>query len=201
MQRTFATLFVSGEHIVKHFAWTLFLIALTAFVQPASADGLFVVTSPAFKDGDLVPATYALSGPGIDGTDCGGQGFSPPLQWANPPTGTQSFALIIFDVDGARGAGVTHWVAYNLPATKLSVAQGEGAAGSATLTNGKNTHGTAEDRGFCPPKGDAPHHYVMTVYALDLPPTLAPGLTRDDTLAAIKGHVLRLASVVARYAR
>jgi phosphatidylethanolamine-binding protein (PEBP) family uncharacterized protein len=39
------------------------------------------------------------------------------------------------------------------------------------------------------------------VYALDLPPTLALGLTRDDVLAAIKGHVLRLASIVGRYGR
>ena len=186
---------------MKRFAVTLFLIAVAAFARPASAGGLFTLTSPAFKDGDLVAATYAFNGPGLDGTQCGGQDLSPPLQWVNAPAATQSFALIIFDVDGLGGAGVTHWVAYNLPATKLSVAQGEGMAGATTLTNGKNRRGTSEFRGFCPSQGDAPHHYVMTVYALDLPPTLAPGLTRDDVLAAIKGHVLRLASIVGRYGR
>lgn len=185
---------------MKRLALVLFA-TLAMLGRPAFADQLFVVSSPAFKDGDLVPATYAFKGLGLDGTECGGDGFSPPLQWANPPAGVQSFALIIFDVDGAHGAGITHWVAYNLPATKLSVAQGEGTADATTLTSGKNTHGTELFRGFCPPKGDAPHHYVITVYALDLSPALAPGMTRDDALSAFKGHVLRLASIVARYGR
>jgi Raf kinase inhibitor-like YbhB/YbcL family protein len=186
---------------VKHFAALLILTIVATFTRPASADGVFTITSPAFQDGDLVAATYAFKGPGLDGTDCGGDDLSPPLQWSDPPAATQSFALVIFDVDGRLGAGVTHWVAYNMPATKLSVAQGEGTADATTLANGKNTRGTSEFRGFCPPKGDAPHHYVMTVYALDLPPSLALGMTRDDLLAAINHHVLGLASIVGRFGR
>jgi Raf kinase inhibitor-like YbhB/YbcL family protein len=186
---------------MKRLAAMLCFVTLGGFGHAAFADTVFTVTSPAFKDGDLVAATYAFNGHAADGSACGGQNSSPPLQWANPPAGTQSFALMIFDVDGAKGAGVTHWVAYNLPAAKLSVAQGEGAAAATTLTNGKNVRGVAEFHGFCPTLGDAPHHYVITLYALDLPPTLPAALTRDDALAAMKGHILRLASIVARFGR
>ncbi|HEY0798934.1 MAG TPA: YbhB/YbcL family Raf kinase inhibitor-like protein [Candidatus Baltobacteraceae bacterium] len=186
---------------MKSVAAALLFASVIALARPAAADGSFVVTSPAFHDGDLAASTYADKGLAVDNTSCGGEGVSPPLQWTNVPDGTQSFALVIFDVDARGGAGVVHWVAYNMAATKTSVTPGEGAPGGTTLTGGTNTAGTTQFHGFCPPKGDAPHHYVMTIFALDLPPTLTPGLTRDDLLAAMKHHVLRLASVVARYGR
>jgi hypothetical protein len=168
---------------------------------PAVADGVFQIASPAFKDGDILPSTFVYSGIGNDKTECGGQNESPPLAWANAPAGTQSFALVIFDPDGFNGLGVAHWVAYNIPPTKTSVALGEGAPDATTLTNGTQQYGALGFRGFCPPKGQSLHHYVMTVYALDLPPKLAAGMTRAELLAALDKHILRASSIVGRVAR
>jgi Raf kinase inhibitor-like YbhB/YbcL family protein len=170
--------------------------------QPAHAAGdVFQITSPAFKDGDVLPATYVFDGLGIDKTPCGGQNQSPPLRWENAPAGTQSFALVVFDPDGFNGLGVTHWVEYNLAPSKTSVAQGEGAPDATMMTSGKHQYGAPGFRGFCPPKGQSLHHYVMTVYALDLPPTLPAGMTRAELLAAIDKHVLRASSIVGRVGR
>jgi Raf kinase inhibitor-like YbhB/YbcL family protein len=174
---------------------------LLACVSTAVADGIFQVSSSAFADGDIVPATFAFSGIGIDKTQCGGQNQSPPLAWSNAPAGTKSFAVVIFDVDGFFGQGVTHWVAYNIAPSQTTVAQGAGTAPDPPFTSGKQSYGQIGFRGFCPPKGQSLHHYVVTVYALDLPPALAPGMTRAELLAAIDQHVLRLSSIVARFAR
>jgi phosphatidylethanolamine-binding protein (PEBP) family uncharacterized protein len=55
---------------------------------------------------------------------------------------------------------------------------------------------------MCAPVGDVPHHYTMTVVATDLEPSaLPPGLTRDELLAALKGHALEGQSIVGRYGR
>ena len=57
-------------------------------------------------------------------------------------------------------------------------------------------------RGAWPPVGDSPHHYILSVFALDLEPNAyAGGMTRDELLAAIKGHILAESSVIATYAR
>jgi Raf kinase inhibitor-like YbhB/YbcL family protein len=186
---------------MKRTLWIVLCACLVAAPLRVSADGVFQMSSPAFKDGDLLPATYVFSGTGIDKTPCGGQNQSPPLAWSNAPAGTRSFALVIFDVDGFKGLGVAHWVAYNISPEKTSVALGEGAPDTKTLTSGKHQYGQLGFRGFCPPKGSSLHHYVMTVYALELAPSLAPGLTRAELLAAIDGHILGSSSIVGRLAR
>ncbi len=62
--------------------------------------------------------------------------------------------------------------------------------------------GVAAYRGMCPPVGDVPHHYVLTVIASDLAPgTLPAGLDRNALLAALKGHALGGQSVIGRYGR
>jgi len=186
---------------MNRWLYSLAVVSLLALAAPAASDDAFQMSSPAFKDGDLLPATYLYDSIGVDKTACGGQNQSPPLAWVNPPAGTQSFALVIFDPDGMNGTGVTHWVAYNLPPAKTSVALGEGAPGAGAFTNGLQQFGLLGYRGPCPPKGQSPHHYVMTVYALDLPPTLATGMTRAELLAALDKHILRASSIVGRVVR
>ncbi len=125
---------------------------------------------------------------------------SPALQWRNPPAGTQSFALTIFDPAGAKGFGVVHWVQYGIPSSVMSVA--EGRPSPAGSVGGINRTGHDGYFGMCPPVGDAPHPYVVQVWALDLAPgALPPGLTRDGLLAAMKDHVLTATSIVLRYGR
>ncbi len=157
----------------------------------------FEITSPSFTDGGMLTAANAASANG-----CGGQNVSPGFEWSGAPSAAKSFAVIMFDPDGAKGLGVVHWVAYDIPASRSSLSEGEGANPSGHFTGGKNTAGTTVYRGPCPPLGDNPHHYVISLYALDLPPgTLAPGISRDELLAAIRPHILAEASIVGRYGR
>lgn len=184
----------------KIFVAVLFSLALS--VQAAVAADRFNVVSPAFKDGDLVTQTsYLGNRVSGDGSQCGGTDVSPPLAWSNAPTGTLSFALTIVDIDGGMGQGSIHWVAYNIAPTQTVMNENAWRAPSFPFAQGKLASGFTGYRGFCPPKSDIAHHYVMTVYALDLPPTLAADLTRSDLLAAINTHSLGVASIVARIAR
>jgi Raf kinase inhibitor-like YbhB/YbcL family protein len=155
------------------------------------------VGSSAFPDNGVMPAEHAGAG------ECGGKNVSPPVAWSNLPAKTRSVAVLIFDPDGAAGLGVSHWVAYNIAAERGELKAGEGQAGSNfNFTMGPNVAGAPAYRGMCPPVGDRPHHYVMTVVATDLAPGALPaGLARDALAAALKGHALGGQSVVGLYSR
>lgn len=155
------------------------------------------VSSSSFAEGGVIPKLHA----GNSG-DCGGKGVSPQVAWSNLPAGTKSVAVFMVDPDGANGLGVSHWVAYNIAADRGQLKQGEGQIDGAGATVGKNVSGATAYRGMCPPIGDVPHHYVITVVATGLDSSaLPPGLTRDELLAALKGHALGAQSTVGRYSR
>ena len=119
---------------------------------------------------------------------------------SNAPPSTKSFALIMIDPDGARGMGSVHWVAYNIPAARKSLKEGEGNREAKDVTEGKNSRGTNGYTGPCGPPADAPHHYIIQLLALDIAAgTLQPGLDRDGLLKMINGHSLGPASLVVRY--
>ena len=162
----------------------------------------FSVTSSAFKDGDVWPAKFAGADPGRTNPPCPGQNVSPPLAWSNPPAKTQSYAILMFDPDGGNGLGASHWLAYNIPLSKTSLAEGEASASPKEFTGGKNNAGHDHYFGPCGPSGHSLHHYVITVIATDLEVgKLKAGLARDELLAELKGHTLAPASIVGRYTR
>ena len=131
-------------------------------------------------------------------TDCGGENVSPPLAWCNVPAGTKSFALIVFDPDGAKGSGAVHWVAYGIAADRAGLPEGFGSQDGGDFIGGKGSAGNAIYMGPCPIPGHT-NHYIFSLYALDLERTaLAPGLGREQLLAAINGHVLDIGSIVGR---
>src|ERR1041384_5206172 len=77
----------------------------TAEAQATEVNMSLQITSNAFANGQSIPVKYG----------CKGNNISPDLAWSEPPTGTQSFALIVDDPDAPMGTWV-HWVVYNLPA-------------------------------------------------------------------------------------
>jgi Raf kinase inhibitor-like YbhB/YbcL family protein len=174
--------------------------AVVAVVVPlglAVAAEPFAVSSPAFKDGDVWPAKYAGPQP-----RCPGDDVSPPLQWSSAPPATKSFALVMYDPDGGNGTGTAHWVAYDIPSAKTSLAQGEGSKTPSEWVGGKTSSGSDKYTGPCGPAGHSLHHYVITVIATDIMPgVLKPGLTRDELLQQLRGHALAPASIVGRYTR
>lgn len=133
---------------------------------------------------------------------CTGENVSPPLAWSNAPEKTRSFVILIDDQSGMDGLGVSHWVAYGIPASVTALAEGEASRESPNYVGGRNVYGAPRYAGPCPRFGGAPQHYVFTLIATDLEPGALPaGLSKPDVLAAIKGHNLRATSLVLRYAQ
>ena len=100
---------------------------------------------------------------------CGGANRSPALEWSAPPGGTRSLAVTMFDPD-APGHGWWHWIVADLPASLRALPAGAGRADGGALPpgafQGRNDFGEIGYGGPCPPAGDPPHHYVITVWAL-----------------------------------
>jgi Raf kinase inhibitor-like YbhB/YbcL family protein len=171
---------------------TALLLTLT---QMASATTMKVSTQ-AFFEGGKVNISAADTPP-----DCGsGKRHNPQVSWSNLPAGTQSMAVMILDVDGHNGLGVSHWVTYNIPAERGGIKEGEALVSVPGITVGKNIAGLSDFRGFCPAPGDQPHHYVLTVIATDLKAGALPeGLTREELMARLNGHALAGRNVVGLY--
>ncbi len=150
----------------------------------------FELTSTAFANGDPIPMKYT----------CDDEGISPPLQWKDPPEGTQSFALISDDPDAPVGTWV-HWVLYNLPASTLSLA--EAVSPDVDLPDGgrhgKNSWGRPGYGGPCPPSGT--HRYFFKLYELDAELALAASWSKDELLGLTEGHILASTETMGVYSR
>lgn len=162
----------------------------------ANAEGLFMLQSPAFADNAVLEKKYA--GNAKENPNCTGENESPALVWSNAPQGTKSYTLIVHDPEGAKGLGVTHLVAYNIPATTTGFAAND-LRDAKGFTGGKNTPGTTAWYGPCPPPGSGAHHYTFTLIATDLDPNLKAGLTREELLAQLKGHALAGTGLIGRF--
>jgi Raf kinase inhibitor-like YbhB/YbcL family protein len=164
--------------------------AETAEADEEGSEMSLTITSPFFKEGDMIPALFT----------CDGEDHSPALSWTAVPPGTASFALICDDPDAPSGDWV-HWVIYDLPAGVAGLP--EKVPGADRLegggVHGKNSWGRLGYGGPCPPGGI--HRYFFKLYALDVTLGLDPGATKADVLKAMKGHVLAEAQLMGRYKR
>jgi len=138
------------------------------------------------EDSALLPAKDA--GNNRQNPNCVGDNISAPLAWSDPPEGTKSFALLLFDPEGRGGLGVSHMVTYGILASVTGFAEGELSNPADKYVGGKSTPGLATYFGPCTPPGDW-HHYTFTLIATDLDPkALRPGMTREELFAALNGH-------------
>jgi len=159
------------------------IVSTSVFVVHAADP--FALTSTTFKDGQLMPRKVANSSDNFKSPNCVGENVSPQLSWTGVPEGTKSFALLMEDPEGRGGLGVHHWVAYGIPASVTSFAEGEVSKPSDKYVGGKSTLNLGTYFGPCTPPG-APHHYTFILVATDLDPKeLPPGLTREELLAKI----------------
>jgi Raf kinase inhibitor-like YbhB/YbcL family protein len=118
--------------------------------------------------------------------------------------GTQSFALLFHDPDAAPGKkyeDVTHWMAFNIPATAKELPAGVSA--DAKLADGtiqiKNTRGQV---GYMGPGAGAAgpyHHYTFQLFALDTKLDLTESATRADVVKAMDGHILGVGVLSGRF--
>ena len=86
---------------------------LLAFSTAAFAEGAFTLQfdnpskNGGFTQNHLLSAPY--------GFGCSGGNASPALSWKNPPAGTKSFVLTVYDKDAPTGLGWMHWVVADIP--------------------------------------------------------------------------------------
>ena len=162
---------------MRHLILPLLLLSTSAL---ADAPRSLTVASSAFVQNTTIPTEYT----------CNGKGISPPLEWTKVPKNTQSIAVLMDDPDAPKGI-LAHWIVTNIPATATALSPNaplpEGAHAMKSDTNGYV--------GPCPPSGT--HHYHFRVFALDQ--RLGTIGSREELLAAIKGHVLAEGELVGLY--
>lgn len=153
------------------------------------------VKSSAFAANKSIPVRYTGDGEDV----------SPPLSWGDVPTGTKSLALICDDPDAPTPSPWVHWVMYNIGADTAGLGEGVPAAAHpsepAGAAQGVNSFGNTGYGGPAPPKGHGLHHYHFKLYALDKDMALDEGLTKEQVLDAIDGHVLGEGELVGTYER
>jgi Raf kinase inhibitor-like YbhB/YbcL family protein len=175
----------------------LVLSLLGAVVHNARAAEPFTLKSPGLEDNAPLPAKDA--GNNKQNPNCVGDNVSASLAWSNPPEGTKSFALLLFDPEGRMGLGVSHMVTYRIPTSVTGFAEGELSNASDKYVGGKSTMGLATYFRPCTPPGDW-HHYTFTLIATDLDSkALQPGMTRDELFAALNGHTKGAAGLIVRF--
>ena len=175
-----------------------FAVPLLATPVARAADVL-TLTSPAIQDNGTLATKNACSDKQRS-PNCVGENISPPLAWSNPPEGTKSFALLLFDPEGRAPAGVSHMVVYGIPADVKGFAEGELSKPSDKFVGGKNLMGVGIYFGPGTPPNTDWHHYTFTLVATDLDPkALQPGMTREELAAALKDHVKGSAGLVTRF--
>jgi Raf kinase inhibitor-like YbhB/YbcL family protein len=152
------------------------------------AAAAFALASLTFRPNSTLPQTTVYN-------RCGGANISPELHWANALRGTRSFALTAYDPDAT--GGWYHWVAYNIPASTGRLAAG---ARLPLIELGASSFKQLGYGGPCPPPGKV-HHYIFTLYALDVRRIGPTGMTGPRLEAALRRHVLARAILTGLYAR
>jgi Raf kinase inhibitor-like YbhB/YbcL family protein len=164
----------------------------TAVITNIGRPQVDTLSSSAFAPSGSIPTKYT----------CEGAGISPPLKWSGARAGTKSFALIVEDPDAPDPAKptrvVSHWVAYNIPASTTALAENASKAGMpAGSAQGSNERGTQGYMGPCPPIGR--HRYFFNLIALDTELKGLKNPRKADLEKAIRGHVVGTAELIGTY--
>jgi Raf kinase inhibitor-like YbhB/YbcL family protein len=182
---------------MRPLAATLTLVVITASAAHAQSPTTFIVESPTMTTGEAMPRDYTPDGRNV----------SPPLTWRGLPSGTRQIAVICQDHGAGNPPPWVHWIIYDIPGTATGLPEDIPFDSSHPMppglegaVQGANGWGLTMYRGPAPP-GTTVHHYHFAVFALDAELDLPPGLTRDELLEAIEGHVIGQGDMTPHYQR
>jgi len=139
-----------------------------------------MIASPAFANDGNIPSKYT----------CEGENVNPPLEVSGIPEEAETLVLVIEDLDAAHGV-FDHWVVWNIPPAKMI------AENSIPGVQGRNSFGSMQYEGPCPPTGT--HRYYFKLYALDTELDLPAGSKKIVLLEAMKGHIITMNEFIGRY--
>lgn len=135
---------------------------------------------------------------------CDGENTSPRLEINRVEA--PYLAVIVMDPDAPSG-NFTHWLIWNIPATKGEFVIPEGIPKTEQVTSplkgvqGKNDFGKIGYAGPCPPKGEE-HRFFFNVYGFDAPLSLRAGANRQELEKAMEGKVVQYGGqAIAPYGR
>jgi Raf kinase inhibitor-like YbhB/YbcL family protein len=141
-------------------------LAFGLFGAPAAFAQNMTVTSAEITDGAVSKIEQEANVFG-----CKGGNVSPSLKWTGAPSEAKSFAINLYDPDAPTGSGFWHWIAFNIPLSTTALPKDAGNVKKNLMPKGviqgRNDFGFYGFGGMCPPQGDKPHHYTLTVYAVD----------------------------------
>jgi Raf kinase inhibitor-like YbhB/YbcL family protein len=154
-----------------------------------------VVSSPAFADGDELPARFTADGEGI----------SPPLEWSGVPQNAAELVLLVEDADSPTPNPLVQAIVWNLPPGDGGLEEGAMPA-EAQLglkpAMGVNSYLRLGYLPPDPPPGHGPHRYAFQVFALVTPlaiETTAPG--RTELVDALRVHAVAKGMLIGTYER
>lgn len=152
----------------------------------------FLLSSPSFRDGDEIPKRHVRRGDNL----------APPLEWNEPPPGTQSYVLVVDDPDAPRGT-FHHFGVYNISGGRNRLPEAvDAGAKTESLGYAVNDFGHRHWDGPEPPPGHGRHHYHFRLAALDVPELRLPrDVTVEGLWQACQGHVLGQAELVGTFER
>lgn len=159
---------------------------------------------PLTKDG-LLPDRYSKYAPAADIYN-GYPIVSPPITVSDLPKDTTYLALTLLDYDAVPVSGFPwiHWLAANIPVTKL-IPEDASQAKTADFVQGRNSNAghlvhetdpriTMHYVGPQPP--DQVHHYELTVYALDGQLPLQNGYWLNEFRRVLAQHQLAATKII-----
>lgn len=175
------------------------LITLFALTLTTRAQSSFTLKSNDIG-GQMTPVQESNS------YGCNGQNISPQLSWVNPPKGTQSYAITMFDPAAPTGSGWWHWVIFDIPGFTRALFANAGNPIKNLLPKGSIQSNTDAGKpgydGPCPPEGHGFHPYIITIYALK---SSKLGLDQHASAAQVgfmlNNNAIEKASIMAYYKR
>lgn len=148
---------------------------------PEASPAVFVLESSAFENGGTIPPEHRCSGTP-----------SPPLRWSGSPSGTQSYAVIMRDLNFMNG--FLHWIIYDIPASSTELPEGVpvGYEPGAPAPAGAKQASLLGQGYFGPCSPSTTNTYEFTLHALGVPSL--EGLTSSsdgaEVVARIEEHTL-----------
>ncbi|HEY4060180.1 MAG TPA: YbhB/YbcL family Raf kinase inhibitor-like protein [Kofleriaceae bacterium] len=157
--------------------------------------GAFALTSPTITAGGTIPLAHVCA-------NKGGMNLSPQLAWTNPPSGTQSFAVIFFDKDNGSNGMFFHCSIYDIAGTATGLpADVDKQYAPADVPGAHTTPSFSNSRGWNGPCPPATHEYEFELFALGTAtaPNTSMATTNEDLYTAINGVALGTATLTASF--
>jgi len=122
----------------------------------AQAQGVFTLSSPSFKDGERLAAKNA--GNNKSNPNCVGRQRLARALLGEPAGRHQELRASNVRPRGPSAGGVSHWVAYGIPASVTGFAEGEVSKASDKYVGGTSLMKLSNYFGPCTPPG--PQHHI-----------------------------------------